>query len=58
MSYLNCSAREDISVKGEKRKKTPGSVVLAGSRLGRLSDALGIRDLGPEDDITAVRRKG
>lgn len=56
MSYLNCSAREDISVKGGE--KTLGSVALAGSRFGRLSDALGIRDLGAEDDITAVRQRG
>lgn len=64
VSYLNCSAREDVSVIENKKNSSRageelGWGVLRGSRLGKLSDALGIsRDLGPQDKFAAVRRRG
>lgn len=67
VSYLNCSARGDISVQGQKKKKQQAGLEVNGDRRceeaagwagDMLTDALGFRtDLEPEDDTAAVRER-
>lgn len=51
-------SKEEKKKNSSRSGEEEGWVVLRGSRLGRLSDALGIsRDLGPRDEFAAVRKR-